>query len=141
MQFNNIAKRLTKDICLYIMSIIIKLHIATNRKEVCQMAETKISMSIDEASAYTGIGRNTMRQLIEWHKLPVLRIGRKIVVRRDALERFVALNEWEYSDRILERSVRRRFEKGSVYPELIEAWLKYGVLTEQELNEQLNKKR
>jgi len=55
--------------------------------------------------------------------------------------RFVALNEWEYSDRILERSVRRRFEKGSVYPELIEAWLKYGVLTEQELNEQLNKKR
>ena len=55
------------------------------------MAETKISMSIDEASAYTGIGRNTMRQLIEWHKLPVLRIGRKIVVRRDALD--VALNE------------------------------------------------
>ena len=93
MQFNNIAKRLTKDICLYIMSIITKLHIATNREEVLQMAETKISMSIDEASAYTGIGRNTMRQLIEWHKLPVLRIGRKIVVRRDALERFVALNE------------------------------------------------
>ena len=57
------------------------------------MAENRIGMSIDEASAYTGIGRNTMRQLIEWHKLPVLRIGRKIVVRRDALERFVALNE------------------------------------------------
>ena len=55
------------------------------------MAENRIGMSIDEASAYTGIGRNTMRQLIEWHKLPVLRIGRKIVVRRDALERFVAL--------------------------------------------------
>lgn len=57
------------------------------------MAENRIGMSIDEASAYTGIGRNTMRQLIEWQKLPVLRIGRKIVVRRDALERFVALNE------------------------------------------------
>ena len=53
--------------------------------------------------------------------------------------RFVALNEWEYSDRILTRSVRRRLEKGSIYPELIEAWLKYGVLTEQELNEQLDK--
>lgn len=53
--------------------------------------------------------------------------------------RFVALNEWEYSDRILKRSVLRRLEKGSIYPELIEAWLKYGVLTEQELNEQLNK--
>ena len=57
------------------------------------MAENRISMSIEEASAYTGIGRNTMRQLIEWRKLPVLRIGRKIVVRRDALERFIALNE------------------------------------------------
>lgn len=57
------------------------------------MAENRIGMSIDEASAYTGIGRNTMRQLVEWRKLPVLRIGRKIVIRRDALERFVALNE------------------------------------------------
>lgn len=57
------------------------------------MEENKISMSIEEASAYTGIGRNTMRQLVEWKKLPVLHIGRKIVVRRDALERFVALNE------------------------------------------------
>ena len=57
------------------------------------MGENNFSMSIDEASSYKGIGRNTMRQLIEWHKLPVLRIGRKIVVRRDALERFVALNE------------------------------------------------
>ena len=47
--------------------------------------------------------------------------------------RFVALNEWEYSDRILERSVRRRLEKGSIYPELIEAWLKYGVITEDDL--------
>ena len=32
MQFNNIAKRLTKDICLYIMSIIAKLHNATKQK-------------------------------------------------------------------------------------------------------------
>ena len=54
---------------------------------------------------------------------------------------FVALDEWEYSDQILKSSVIRRFEKGSVYPELIEAWLKYGVLTEHELNEQQNKRR
>lgn len=93
MQFNNIAKCLAKDKYMYIMSIITRLHIATSREEVLQMAENRISMSIEEASAYTGIGRNTMRQLIEWHKLPVLRIGRKIVVRRDALERFIALNE------------------------------------------------
>ncbi len=49
--------------------------------------------------------------------------------------RFVALSEWEYSDRIPTRSVLRRLENGSFYPELIEAWLKYGVLTDQELNE------
>ena len=57
------------------------------------MTELKIGMSIEEASAYTGIGRNTMRKLVEWRKFPVLYVGRKIVIRRDALERFVALNE------------------------------------------------
>lgn len=57
------------------------------------MTDVKISMSIEEASLYTGIGRNTIRCLVEWEKLPVLHIGRKIVIRRDALERFVALNE------------------------------------------------
>ena len=57
------------------------------------MMESKFSMSIEEASEYTGIGRNTIRKLIEWKKLPVLRIGRKIVIRRDALERFISINE------------------------------------------------
>ena len=33
-----------------------------------------------------------------------------------------------------------RINKGVAFPELIEAWLKYGVLTEQELSEHLNKK-
>ena len=28
-----------------------------------------------------------------WKKLPVLRIGRKIIIRTDALDRFVSLNE------------------------------------------------
>ena len=41
------------------------------------MTETKIAMTIKEASEYTGIGRNTMRNLVEWGKLPVLKIGRK----------------------------------------------------------------
>ena len=42
---------------------------------------------------YTGIGRNTMRKLVEWEKIPVLRIGRKAIIRRDVLERFMAANE------------------------------------------------
>lgn len=74
-------------------------------------------------------------------KMPIVSEEIKDVLLKSKLTnlRFVALNEWEYSDRILERSVRRRLEKGSYFPELIEAWLKYGVLTQQELNEQLDK--
>lgn len=70
------------------------------------MTDLKISMSIEEASLYTGIGRNTIRCLVEWEKLPVLHIGRKIVIRRDSLERFVAINEG--------RDLRNRAEVKSV---------------------------
>ena len=37
------------------------------------MAEMKIALSIEEAADYTGIGRNTLRKLVEWDKLPVLK--------------------------------------------------------------------
>ena len=57
------------------------------------MMKTKMAMTVEEASEYTGIGRNTIRQLVRWNKLPVLRIGRKIIIRTDALDRFVSLNE------------------------------------------------
>ena len=36
------------------------------------MTERKIALSIEEAADYTGIGRNTLRKLVEWKKLPVL---------------------------------------------------------------------
>ena len=57
------------------------------------MMKTKMAMTVEEASEYTGIGRNTIRQLVRWKKLPVLWIGRKIIIRTDALDRFVSLNE------------------------------------------------
>ena len=57
------------------------------------MAETKIALTIGEASEYTGIGRNTMRNLVEWGKLPVLKVGRKVLIRSDILEAFMELNE------------------------------------------------
>ena len=41
----------------------------------------KIGMTIEEAADYTGIGRNTLRRLVDWGKIPVLRIGRKSIVR------------------------------------------------------------
>src|SRR5699024_12415651 len=43
----------------------------------------KIGMTIEEAADYTGIGRNTLRRLVDWGKIPVLRIGRKSIVRSE----------------------------------------------------------
>ena len=57
------------------------------------MTETKIAMTIEEACEYTGIGRNTMRNLVEWGKLPVLKVGRKVLIKSDILEKFMEVNE------------------------------------------------
>ena len=53
----------------------------------------KVAMSVEDASAYTGIGRNTLRELIRSQKLPVLRIGRKILIRTDTLDNFLRIND------------------------------------------------
>ena len=57
------------------------------------MAKTKIALSIEEAADYTGIGRNTLRNLVEWEKLPVLKVGRKVLIKSDILEKFMEVNE------------------------------------------------
>ena len=57
------------------------------------MKEPKMGMTIDEAAEMTGIGRNTMRKLVDWGKLPVLTVGRKTIIRRDALENFMTVNQ------------------------------------------------
>ena len=57
------------------------------------MREIKMAYSIDEAAECTGIGRNTLRKLIEWKKLPVLKVGRKLLIRADTIETFMELNE------------------------------------------------
>ncbi|MDO5560850.1 MAG: DNA-binding protein [Clostridia bacterium] len=57
------------------------------------MTEMKIALSIEEAADYTGIGRNTLRNLVEWKKLPVLRVGRKVLIKTDILEMFMEANE------------------------------------------------
>lgn len=54
------------------------------------MSVGKMGLTIEEAAETTGIGRNTMRKLIDWGKLPVLKVGRKTIIRKDALERFMA---------------------------------------------------
>lgn len=54
---------------------------------------TKITMTVNEASVYTGIGRNNLRKLIALEKIPVIRIGNKYLIRIEALDKFMRLNE------------------------------------------------
>ncbi|MBP3815324.1 MAG: helix-turn-helix domain-containing protein [Firmicutes bacterium] len=57
------------------------------------MTEIKMGLTIDESATYSGIGRNTIRRLIDWGKLPVLKVGRKTIIRRDTLEEFLKVNQ------------------------------------------------
>ena len=52
----------------------------------------KIAMTVDEAAGISGIGRNTLRQLISWEMMPILKIGRKVLIRTEDLDRFLELN-------------------------------------------------
>lgn len=57
------------------------------------MNNIKIGLTIEEAAECTGIGRNTMQKLVDWGKLPVLKVRRKAIIRRDTLERFTTANQ------------------------------------------------
>ncbi len=57
------------------------------------MIEKKLAMTVEQAAEYTGIGRNTMRQLVEWKAMPVLRVGRKVLIQTDVLNRFLMMNQ------------------------------------------------
>ena len=46
------------------------------------MNTVKMGFTIEEAAECTGIGRNTMRKLVDWGKLPVLKVGRKTIIRQ-----------------------------------------------------------
>ena len=73
------------------------------------MTEMKIALSIEEAADYTGIGRNTLRNLVEWKKLPVLRVGRKVLIKTDILEMFMEANEGrDLRDKNTVRAVSRK---------------------------------
>ncbi len=57
------------------------------------MSVGKMGLTIEEAAETTGIGRNTMRKLVDWGKLPVLKVGRKTIISKDALERLMEVNQ------------------------------------------------
>lgn len=69
------------------------------------MSVGKMGLTIEEAAESTGIGRNTMRKLVDWGKLPVLKVGRKTIIRKDALERFMEVNQGR--NLLVQNDVRR----------------------------------
>ena len=69
------------------------------------MSVGKMGLTIEEAAESTGIGRNTMRKLIDWGKLPVLKVGRKTIIRKDALEQFMEVNQGR--NLLVQNDVRR----------------------------------
>ena len=69
------------------------------------MSVGKMGLTIEEAAESTGIGRNTMRKLIDWGKLPVLKVGRKTIICKDALERFMEVNQGR--NLLVQNDVRR----------------------------------
>ena len=92
------------------------------------MTQRKIALSIEEAADYTGIGRNTLRKLVEWKKLPVLKVGRKVLIKTDMLELFMEANEGrdlrdkgnvkESQETVqLKKAVPEETAKGSIRPE------------------------
>lgn len=70
-----------------------KLQYATAEGGEGAISVVKLGVTIDEAAEITGIGRNTMRKLVEWGKLPVLKVGRKAIIRTDTLEHFMSANQ------------------------------------------------
>lgn len=53
----------------------------------------RAGLNIREACEYTGIGQNTMRDLVKWGKIPILRIGRTFIIRREVLDAFITVNQ------------------------------------------------
>ena len=70
-----------------------ELQFATSEGRRGTISVGKLGVTIDEAAKITGIGRNTMRKLVEWGKLPVLKVGRKAIIRTDTLEYFMSANQ------------------------------------------------
>ena len=52
-----------------------------------------MGLTIEEAAEGTGIGGNNIRKLGELGKLPGLQGGRRTIIRRDTLERFLTVNQ------------------------------------------------
>lgn len=62
------------------------------------MSGESILMTVAEVQTATKLGRTKVYEMIRRGKLPVVRIGRSVRIRREALERWLAQLEEEASD-------------------------------------------
>ena len=53
---------------------------------------TPMGLTSENASSYSGIGLNLLRRLVQTGKLPALRVGARIIIKRDVLDRFLEVN-------------------------------------------------
>jgi excisionase family DNA binding protein len=61
--------------------------------------EHRVAWSIEDAARATGISKSTMRRAIDQGKLPVSRIGRRVVISDETLHRFVQDQSTSASER------------------------------------------
>ena len=109
---------------------------------ICRKCRRKIGMSGFDTTgvsfvpeAYDGSDIFAFEDL---SNIPIVSEEIKKVLKKSKLTnlRFVPLEEHEYHfDTIRKESALRALSKGRYYDELIEAWLKYGVVTKEELAE------
>jgi excisionase family DNA binding protein len=52
--------------------------------------EAKLTLSIEEAAKLLGIGRNLCYDRVKTGEIPVIKIGRRLLVPRSALEKLLA---------------------------------------------------
>jgi len=62
---------------------------AKTRNEIQVPIWQKSHLTIDEAVAYTGIGRDTLREIADKNSELVLWVGRKRLFHRNKLDRFL----------------------------------------------------
>jgi excisionase family DNA binding protein len=61
----------------------------TNRERREEM-EGKLTLSVEEAAKLLGIGRNLCYDRVKTGEIPVIKIGRRLLVPRSALEKLLA---------------------------------------------------
>lgn len=58
-------------------------------KETKPQNLTPLTVSVESATVLLGVGESLIRKMIQEKKLPVLRLGRRILIPRSAIEEMV----------------------------------------------------